>query len=160
MVSINPLVIGLSFRAHHIDPNDHLSEYFLALQKANACKVQEAIRHVKSALLLRADHVPSLHLLILLLSAQKQHHEALTLAKAVLEEYPDNLNIMYVQAHLELEVHGGEVCDFHHLSTLSQFKKDFVSVKNFSVLRLLFSPERKCWPYGKIFMRIKLLMTH
>ncbi|XP_034253194.1 tetratricopeptide repeat protein 7B [Thrips palmi] len=95
-------------RAHHIDPNDHLSEYYLALQKANACKVQEAIRHVKSALQLRADHVPSLHLLVLLLSAQKQHQEALSLVHAILEEYPDNLNIMYVQAHLELEVHGGE----------------------------------------------------
>lgn len=99
-------------RAHHIDPNDHLSEYYLALQKANACKVQEAIRHVKSALQLRADHVPSLHLLVLLLSAQKQHQEALSLAQAVLDEYPDNLNIMYVQAHLELEVHGGEVIIF------------------------------------------------
>lgn len=103
------------FRAHHIDSNDHLSEYYLALQKANACKVQEAIRHVKSALQLRADHVPSLHLLVLLLSAQKQHQEALSLAQAVLEEYPDNLNIMYVQAHLELEVHGGEVIIIVHL---------------------------------------------
>lgn len=103
------LPVLIVFRAHHIDPNDHLCEYYLALQYANACKVQEAIRHVKSSLQLRADHIPSLHLLILLLSAQKQHQEALALAQAVLEEYPDNLNIMYVQAHLELEVHGGEV---------------------------------------------------
>lgn len=65
--------------------------------------------HVKMALNLRAEHVPSLYLLILLLSAQKQHAEALQLVEAALEEYPDNLNLFYVKAHLELQSQGGEV---------------------------------------------------
>jgi hypothetical protein len=67
------------------------------------------MNHVKMALNLRAEHVPSLHLLILLLSAQKQHAEALQLVEAALEEYPDNLNLLYVKAHLELQSQGGEV---------------------------------------------------
>jgi len=53
--------------------------------------------------------VPSLHLLVLLLSAQKQVSEALALAEMILEEYPDNVNVMYVLAHLELHTLGGQV---------------------------------------------------
>lgn len=64
--------------------------------------------HVKIALNLRAEHIPSLHLLILLLSAHKQYSEALHLINSVLEEYPDNLNFLYVKAHLELRSSGGE----------------------------------------------------
>lgn len=65
--------------------------------------------HVKVALNLRPEHVPSLHLLVLLLSAQKQNQEALQLVEAALEEYPDNLNLLYVKAHLEQNCSGGEV---------------------------------------------------
>lgn len=46
------------------------------------------------ALHLRAEHIHSLHLLVLLLSAQKQHNEALQLIEAALEEYPDNLKLV------------------------------------------------------------------
>ncbi|GLH01190.1 Tetratricopeptide repeat protein 7B [Gryllus bimaculatus] len=91
------------------DPNDHLSEYYLALQYAQGSQIPEAMCHVKMALNLRPEHVPSLHLLILLLSAQKQHVEALQLTDAALEEYPDNLNLLYVKAHLELQSQGGEL---------------------------------------------------
>ncbi|KAJ4428146.1 hypothetical protein ANN_24160 [Periplaneta americana] len=100
---------GVALRAQQTDPNDHLAEYYLALQFAYGCQVGEAMSHVKMALNLRAEHVPSLHLLILLLSAQKQHAEALQLVEAALEEYPDNLNLLYVKAHLELHSIGGEV---------------------------------------------------
>lgn len=96
-------------RAQQTDPNDHLAEYYLALQFAYGCQVGEAMSHLKMALNLRAEHVPSLHLLILLLSAQKQHAEALQLVEAALEEYPDNLNLLYVKAHIELQSQGGEV---------------------------------------------------
>lgn len=96
-------------KSQQCDPNDHLSEYYLALQYAQGCQVHEAMIHVKMALNLRPEHVPSLHLLILLLSAQKQHVEALQLTEAALEEYPDNLNLLYVKAHLELQSQGGEM---------------------------------------------------
>jgi len=62
------------------------------------------------ALNLRVEHVPSLHLLVLLLSAQRRDAEAaLQLVEAALEEYPDNLNLLYVKAHVELQSQGGEV---------------------------------------------------
>ncbi|XP_063224947.1 tetratricopeptide repeat protein 7B [Bacillus rossius redtenbacheri] len=95
-------------KAAQSDANDHLPEYFLALQHAELRQLPEAMGHVKTALNLRAEHVASLHLLVLLLSAQRQHGEALQLVAAALQEYPDNLNLLNVRAHLELQGPGGE----------------------------------------------------
>lgn len=58
---------------------------------------------------MRPEHAPSLQLLVLLLTAQKQHDEAAQLLDVALDEYPDDLNLMYVKAHLELFRQGGEV---------------------------------------------------
>nr|CAD7587033.1 unnamed protein product [Timema genevievae] len=96
-------------KAQQTDPNDHLAEYYLALQYACIYQITEAVTHVKMALNLRSEHVPSLHLLVLLLSAHKQHGEALQLVEAAIEEYPDNLNLLNVKAHLELQSQGGEI---------------------------------------------------
>ncbi|XP_066581343.1 tetratricopeptide repeat protein 7B [Prorops nasuta] len=95
-------------KAQQCDPNDHLAEYYLAHEYAINRQMSEAMAHVKMALNLRAEHIPSLHLLALLLSAHKQYSEALHLINSVLEEYPDNLNFLYVKAHLELRSVGGE----------------------------------------------------
>ncbi|KAF3419860.1 hypothetical protein E2986_08195 [Frieseomelitta varia] len=95
-------------KAQQCDPNDHLAEYYLAHEYAINRQINDAMIHVKIALNLRAEHIPSLHLLILLLSAHKQYSEALHLINSVLEEYPDNLNFLYVKAHLELRSIGGE----------------------------------------------------
>lgn len=109
-------------KAQQTDPNDHLAEYYLALQFAYGCQVGEAMSHVKMALNLRAEHVPSLHLLVLLLSAQKQHAEALQLVEAALEEYPDNFNLLYVKAHIELQSQGGESALFTAKHMLALWK--------------------------------------
>ncbi|XP_033338509.1 tetratricopeptide repeat domain 7 isoform X2 [Megalopta genalis] len=95
-------------KAQQCDPNDHLAEYYLAHEYAINRQINDAMIHVKIALNLRAEHIPSLHLLILLLSAYKQYSEALHLINSVLEEYPDNLNFLFVKAHLELRSMGGE----------------------------------------------------
>ncbi|XP_017787573.1 PREDICTED: tetratricopeptide repeat protein 7B isoform X2 [Habropoda laboriosa] len=95
-------------KAQQCDPNDHLAEYYLAHEYAINRQINDAMIHVKIALNLRAEHIPSLHLLVLLLSAHKQYSEALHLINSVLEEYPDNLNFLYVKAHLELRSIGGE----------------------------------------------------
>ncbi|XP_078050609.1 tetratricopeptide repeat domain 7 [Augochlora pura] len=95
-------------KAQQCDPNDHLAEYYLAHEYAINRQINDAMIHVKIALNLRAEHIPSLHLLILLLSAHKQYSEALHLINSVLEEYPDNLNFLFVKAHLELRSMGGE----------------------------------------------------
>ncbi|KAG7205179.1 hypothetical protein KM043_018269 [Ampulex compressa] len=96
------------YKAQQCDPNDHLAEYYLAYEYAIKRQISEAMIHVKIALSLRAEHIPSLHLLALLLSAHKQYSEALHLIKSVLEEYPDNFNFLYVKAHLELRSINGE----------------------------------------------------
>lgn len=96
-----------SNRAQQCDPNDHLAEYYLAHEYAINRQITDAIVHVKIALNLRAEHIPSLHLFALLLSAHKQYSEALHVINSVLEEYPDNLNFLYVKAHLELRSIGG-----------------------------------------------------
>ncbi|KFM58237.1 Tetratricopeptide repeat protein 7B, partial [Stegodyphus mimosarum] len=96
-------------KAASIDPNDHLPEFFLALHYAQARQLSEAVLHAKMALHLRAEHIHSLHLLVLLLSAQKQYSEALQLIEAALEEYPDNFNLLCTKAHLEEHCIGPEV---------------------------------------------------
>ncbi|XP_049781839.1 tetratricopeptide repeat protein 7B-like isoform X2 [Schistocerca cancellata] len=95
-------------RAQQTDPNDHLAEYYLGLQYAYNGQLTEAVAHVKLALNLNAEHVPSLQLLVLLLSAHKQTAEALQLLDAVIQEYPDNMNLHYTKAQLELQHLGGE----------------------------------------------------
>ncbi|XP_067119530.1 tetratricopeptide repeat protein 7B isoform X2 [Centruroides vittatus] len=109
-------------KAQAADPNDHLPEFYLALHYAHARQLPEAILHAKSALYLRGEHVHSLHLLVLLLSAQKQYLEALQLVEAALEEYPDNFNLMYTKAHLELHCVGGEVALLTSKQMLQQWK--------------------------------------
>lgn len=95
-------------KAQQIDPNDHLVEYYLAHEHAMSRQMTDAMTHVKIALNLRAEHIPSLNLLILLLTAQKQYAEALRLIDSILEEYPDNLNFLYIKARLELYIIGEE----------------------------------------------------
>ncbi len=56
-------------------------------------QIPEALKHVRKALYIRNDHVNSLHLLALLLSAQKQNEEALQLIEAAVAEYPDNFKL-------------------------------------------------------------------
>jgi tetratricopeptide (TPR) repeat protein len=85
-----------------------LTEYYLAREYAMNRQMSDAMTHVKIALSLRAEHIPSLHLLALLLTAQKQYTEALHLLDSILEEYPNNLNILYVKANLQLYSIGGE----------------------------------------------------
>nr|CAD7442906.1 unnamed protein product [Timema bartmani] len=73
-------------KAQQTDPNDHLAEYYLALQYACIYQITEAVTHPTSNI-----------------------GEALQLVEAAIEEYPDNLNLLNVKAHLELQSQGGEI---------------------------------------------------
>ncbi|KAL7301291.1 hypothetical protein TKK_0006030 [Trichogramma kaykai] len=95
-------------KAQQNDPNDHLAEFYLAREYALNRKLTEAMTHVKTALNLRAEHIPSLQLLVLLLTAQKQYKEAMDLIKSILEEFPDNMKFLYIKATLELRVFSAE----------------------------------------------------
>jgi tetratricopeptide repeat protein 7 len=95
-------------RAVHNDPNDHLSEYYLALQYAINYNIPEALVHIKTALTLRAEHPDSLHLFALILTANHRTNEAMRILEDALDEFPDNLNLMHARAHLELYLKGAE----------------------------------------------------
>lgn len=90
------------------DPNDHLAEYYLALQHAINYNIIDALVHIRSALSLRAEHANSLHLFALLLTANRRPREALLVATDALEEFPDNLNLLHVKAHLELHLQDAD----------------------------------------------------
>lgn len=53
-------------------------------------QIPEALAYVRQALQLQGDDVNSLHLLALLLSAQKHSHDALSIVDMALSEYPEN----------------------------------------------------------------------
>ncbi|RWS27119.1 tetratricopeptide repeat protein 5-like protein, partial [Leptotrombidium deliense] len=86
--------------------NDHLPYFHLALLMARQRAINDAIQNAQMALVLNPEHIPSIQLLILCLSSLKQYQEALNLCEAALEEYPDQLLLLFIKAHLE-EV----VCD-------------------------------------------------
>lgn len=87
-----------------IDSNDHLAEYYLASQHAINYNIGDALLHIKNALHLRPEHPHSLQLLALLLTANRRPNEALDLVDKSLDEFPDNLHLLQVKAHLELHL--------------------------------------------------------
>ncbi|XP_074033304.1 tetratricopeptide repeat domain 7 isoform X2 [Leptinotarsa decemlineata] len=126
--------------AVELEPNDHLCRYYLGLELAiNGC-ICEAQQHIRLSLDLHPEHSTTLHLLVLLLTAERQHKNALVVVENALEEYPDCLNLMYVKAYLELHVKGGEVS---HMKNLANYYREPWLLPN------------KCWSYGKIYMKDK-----
>lgn len=92
-------------KAVQSDANDHLAEYYLAMQHALNCNIPEAMVHIKQALSLRAEHANSLHLFALLLTASKRSKEALEVVEDAVLEYPDNFSLLHLKAYLEMHLH-------------------------------------------------------
>ncbi|KAM7376654.1 hypothetical protein PAMP_006376 [Pampus punctatissimus] len=84
--------------AQSLSPTDHLAAFYLALQLAVS----------RQALQLQGDDVHSLHLLALLLSAQKHYHDGLNIIEMALSEYPENFNLLYTKVKLETMCRGPE----------------------------------------------------
>lgn len=95
-------------KAVQLDANDHLSEYYLALQHAMNYNIIDALYHIRIALSLRAEHASSLHLFALLLTANRRPKEALLVVEDACDEFPDNLHLLHVKAYLELHLHDAE----------------------------------------------------
>ncbi|XP_030375238.1 tetratricopeptide repeat protein 7B [Scaptodrosophila lebanonensis] len=104
----NKLALETLERAVQLDGNDHLAEYYLALQYALLNNVGEALSHIRFALALRMEHAPCLHLFALLLTASRRPREALGVVDDALHEFPDNLNLLHVKAHLQLHLEDAE----------------------------------------------------
>lgn len=92
-----------------MDPNDHLVYYYLAFYYACLAKVPEATTKVRQALTLNPEHIPSLQLAILLLSAQKKINEAKSLLESSLEDFPDHIGLLFIRARIELQTEASDV---------------------------------------------------
>uniref|UniRef100_A0A3Q0S9P1 Tetratricopeptide repeat domain 7A n=1 Tax=Amphilophus citrinellus TaxID=61819 RepID=A0A3Q0S9P1_AMPCI len=103
--------IYLSFlcRAHSLDPQDAQIAMYLALQLAIVRQVSAAMEPLQAALSLRGDDLHSLHLLTLLLSAQKHHRHALDTLTLALSQHPDNFNLLFTKVKLEQMLLGPAV---------------------------------------------------
>lgn len=95
-------------RAQSLSPTDHLAVFYLALQLAISRQIPEALGYVRQALQLQGDDVHSLHLLALLLSAQKHYHDALNIIEMALSEYPENFILLFTKVKLETLCRGPE----------------------------------------------------
>uniref|UniRef100_A0A671L6W7 Tetratricopeptide repeat protein 7B n=1 Tax=Sinocyclocheilus anshuiensis TaxID=1608454 RepID=A0A671L6W7_9TELE len=94
--------------AQSLSPTDHLAVFYLALQLAVSRQISEALGYVRQALQLQGDDVHSLHLLALLLSAQKHYHDALNIIEMALSEYPENFILLFTKVKLETLCRGPE----------------------------------------------------
>ena len=100
--------------AHHLqqaadlDPGDHLANFYLGVLHASRRRLAEAHLAAKTALLLAPDHLPSLNLGILVLTARGEVEEAARVCEHALSEYPDNLGLLAVKSRLEEKLEGGE----------------------------------------------------
>uniref|UniRef100_A0A8C9XSE1 Tetratricopeptide repeat domain 7A n=1 Tax=Sander lucioperca TaxID=283035 RepID=A0A8C9XSE1_SANLU len=93
-------------RAHSLDPQDAQIAMYLALQLALVRQVSAAIEPLQAALSLRGDDLHSLHLLTLLLSAQKHHRHALDTLSLALSQHPSNFNLLFTKVKLEEALFG------------------------------------------------------
>ncbi|XP_065345687.1 tetratricopeptide repeat protein 7B isoform X1 [Cloeon dipterum] len=117
------LALEMLQKAQSMGPGDHLIHHYLALVYAHNRRLPEAISNIKQALNLRSDHAPSLHLLCLLLTAQKQYQDAMNLVNLSLEEWPDSMELMYLKSQLELHLNGPETAKLTASKMLMLWKK-------------------------------------
>ncbi|TSK42145.1 Tetratricopeptide repeat protein 7A [Bagarius yarrelli] len=79
--------------AHTVDPQDPQIALYLSLQLALVRQVSAAMEPLQLALNLCSDDLHSLHLLVLLLSAQKHYQHALDTLALTINQYPDNFKL-------------------------------------------------------------------
>ncbi|KAJ4949445.1 hypothetical protein JOQ06_020960, partial [Pogonophryne albipinna] len=96
-------------KAHSLDPEDALIAMYLSLQLALVRQVSAAIEPLQAALSLRGDDLHSLHLLTLLLSAQKHQRHALDTLNLALSQHPGNFNLLFTKAKLQEALFGPAV---------------------------------------------------
>uniref|UniRef100_UPI0035900CFE tetratricopeptide repeat protein 7B-like isoform X2 n=1 Tax=Myxine glutinosa TaxID=7769 RepID=UPI0035900CFE len=88
-------------RAHTLAPEDYKTSFYLALQLAISRQIPEALNCTRQSLQLQGDNMDSLHLLALLLSAQKHHQDALNILDMALGEYPESFSLLFTKVKLE-----------------------------------------------------------
>ncbi|KAM8947283.1 tetratricopeptide repeat protein 7A isoform 2-T2 [Pelodytes ibericus] len=105
---LNKKAIQTLRRAHELDPEDPQIILYLALQLGLVRQISDAIDHLQEALKLRKDDLNCLHLLALLLSAQKQYQPATDVINMAATEYPENFSILFTKLKLDWTHKGPE----------------------------------------------------
>ncbi|XP_078144818.1 tetratricopeptide repeat protein 7A isoform X1 [Centroberyx gerrardi] len=103
---LNKKALQALSKAHSLDPQDALIAMYLALQLALVRQVSAAMEPLQAALTLNGDDLHSLHLLVLLLSAQKHYRHALDTLSLALGQHPDNFNLLFTKVKLEDTLFG------------------------------------------------------
>lgn len=85
-------------------PNDHLAYYHLALSYANQRMINEAILNLQISLTLNPVHLPTVQLLIICLTSLKRYKEALMLCESALQEFPNQLLLLFIKANIQQNV--------------------------------------------------------
>lgn len=80
---------------------DHLVYFHQALHDAKRKLYCSAIDMLRKSIGMNPQHVPSIHLMILSLSALKMFTEALNLCESSIIEFEDNLLLLYMKCNLE-----------------------------------------------------------
>lgn len=81
--------------------DDYLLFFHKALHEAKQRSYSSAIDNVRQAIKLNPQHVPSMQLFILSLSALKLYDEALVLCQSALHEFQDDILLLYIKCNLE-----------------------------------------------------------
>lgn len=89
-------------QALHDDRNNHLVHYYLALVSAQTGHMMDAMNHIKQALELHAEYLPSLHMLVLLESTWNIDRAEMLLLSTI-REYPDNVQLHMTHAHINIK---------------------------------------------------------
>ena len=84
--------------------SDHLPYFHLSLLMGNQRAINDALDYAQASLQLNPQHLPTIQLLVLCLTALKQNREAYDLCEAALQEFPDHLILLYIKCHLEEEL--------------------------------------------------------
>ncbi|KAF9127699.1 hypothetical protein BGW39_005682 [Mortierella sp. 14UC] len=125
-----------------VAPEAFDSQYLLALQFAEMREIAKAILTVKQSISLNSSHIPSWHLLALLLSAQKDYERALSICAVGLKESEwdlaqtdafsasqldgeDYVALRITQAILQDQVHGPEAGLEHEEALFSLYTRVF-----------------------------------
>ncbi|KAM4771844.1 tetratricopeptide repeat protein 7A [Rhinophrynus dorsalis] len=95
-------------RAHEIDPEDPHIILYVSLQLGLVRQIPDAIDLLQEALRLCKDDINCLHLLALLLSAQKQYQHAIDIIDMAKAEYPENFSVLFTKVKLEWAHKGPE----------------------------------------------------
>ena len=96
--------IGLAHlkKACELDPQNVDYAFHLALQFAESRELVRATTEVQRALSLNSGHTSCLHLLTLILSAQKHYSEALKVCDFALQKQPENFGLLECKTKLEV----------------------------------------------------------